>query len=222
MKKIITRSMILTSTLLVAQITQAQETTYLSSLSPTSTGAVSVGSNSWLAAEFVTGNNVGGYILNSVQLGMTDAVGSPNGFTAMIFNNKPILGGTGVPGSNIDTLSGSLNPVTAGTYTYNPTADFILSSSTGYYIVLTAGTAVANGAYEWSESAYPPNASIYWGAGNGVFESNNGASGWSPTPYLGIAQFAINATAVPEPSSEILLGFGSLIFLWHRRKVKAV
>jgi hypothetical protein len=207
--------------LLAPQVVQAQGTVYVSSLNQTSTGSLPVGSDYWLAAGFVSGTNSAGYVLNSVQLGMTDASGSPNGFTAMLYGqgNQPV--GV-IPGSSLGTLDGSLNPVTSGIYTYTPASSLTLSPSTVYFIVLTAGTAVANGAYSWSESAFPPSSSSGWGAGNAVLHSSNGISGWYPTPYSGIAQFAINATAVPEPGVFSLLALGGLGFLWHRRKTKAL
>src|ERR1700679_483175 len=98
MKKII-MSVIIAIGFLVPQIIQAQGTiTYLSSLSPTSTGIHSVGSDSWLAAGFETGNNIGGYELNSIQLGMAGVSGNPSGFTVMIYaqsdNPNAILPGS--------------------------------------------------------------------------------------------------------------------------------
>ncbi len=214
MKKIIITMVI---GLLTQQLTQAQGTVYFSSLNLTLTGSHPIGSDSWLAAGFGTGNNVGGFVLNSVQLGMIDASGSPNGFTVMIYSQSP-FGGAILPGNSLGALDGSANPSTAGIYTYTPTANIFLSANTGYFVVLTAGTTVANGAYSWSESAFPPSSSGGWGAAiNGVLGSSNGTSGWSYTPYLGIAQFSITATAIPEPSSAFLLLLGSGVFVYVRR-----
>jgi hypothetical protein len=212
MKKLI---VVLAVALLAAQMTQAQGTTYLSNLGQSSTGSAAVGSDSWLAAPFETGNDASGYLLNSIQLGMTDASGNPSNFTVMVYS--AVIGGAVLPGTSLDTLNGSLNPVTAGTYTYNASSSLTLSANTPYFIVLTAGTAVANGAYELSDSTYPPSSSSGWRGDNGVLNSSDGISGWSPTPYLGIAQFAINATTVPEPSPSFLLLLGSGVFIYVRR-----
>jgi hypothetical protein len=87
--------------------------------------------------------------------------------------------------------------------------------------VLTAGTAVANGAYDWSyvgASSYNPSGG--WGGFGGVLTSSDGSSwlgGYSVNP-----QYAVNATAIPEPGVLGLLGLGALVFLWHRRKVNAI
>ncbi|HEY3932288.1 MAG TPA: choice-of-anchor R domain-containing protein [Verrucomicrobiae bacterium] len=202
--------------LLSPQIAQAQGTiTYLSSLSPTSTGNAAVSSDSWLAAGFGTGNNPDGYTLDSIQLAMTDTSGNPSDFTAMIYNeaNNPAAI---LPGSSLGTLSGSDNPSTSGIFTYTDDSNIILSPSTEYFIVLTAGTMVANGAYEWEESAYPPSINM-WGVDNGVLHSSNNGSSWSFTPYSGIAQFAITATPIPEPSPSLLILLGSGILFYVRR-----
>jgi hypothetical protein len=186
--------------LLAPQIIQAQgTTTYLSNLGQPSAGSLAVGSNSWVAAGIYTGTNPGGYVLNSIQLGMTDAAGNPSGFTAMLYN--PLSGGPpSGPGTRITALTGSSDPVIAGTYTYAAPSTLTLSQNTEYFIVLTAGTAVATGAYEWSLSginSYNPTAG--WSNLGGVWTSGNGSFlSWNSTSSF--PQFAVNSTAVPEPS----------------------
>ncbi len=122
-------------------------TTFLSNLEQTPAGSNPVGSDSWLAQQFTTGPNAGGYFVNSVQLGMTDASGSPSGFTVMICANG--AEGGFAPGSSLGSLTGSVSPSTGGIYTYNAPLDFNLSPSTVYFIVVTDGKSVASGAYEW-------------------------------------------------------------------------
>jgi hypothetical protein len=204
-------------TLLASRLVQAQGTIYLSNLGQTSAGSNPVGNNSWLAALFTTGNNTGGYVLNSVQLGMTDASGSPSGFTVMIYARSGNIAGF-FPGNSLGTLNGSTDPSTGGIYTYTASG-LTLSPSTRYFIVLTAGTAVANGAYDWSvmnTSSYNPDDS--W-AGSVTLGSNNGSS-WTtlPTyPQFDFSQYAINATAIPEPSAVSLLLLGSGVLIYVRR-----
>jgi len=149
--------------LMAQQIIRAQGTlTYLSNLGQPSIGSLSVGSDSWLAAMFQTGTNGSGYVLNSIQLAMNDASGSPSGFTVMLYSNG-VAGGV-APGSSLRTLNSSLDPVTSGIYTFTPAANLPLSRFTPYLIVVTAGTAIANGAYDWSlAGANSYNPSGGWG-----------------------------------------------------------
>src|ERR1039458_9701712 len=110
MKRSITNGIIvLLLGLLSPQNTTAQGSiTYLSNLGLSTTGSSSVGSDSWLAADFFTGTNSSAYTLNSVQLAMTVGSGAPSGFTVMLYSE---VGITGVfPGSSLGTLDGSLNP----------------------------------------------------------------------------------------------------------------
>ena len=209
----------------VPQITPAQGTIYLSDLGQPSTGSHAVGSDSWLAAGIHTGTNSGGYVLNAIQLGMTGASGTPSGFTVMFYEAVRYASGALYPGSSLGTLAGSTDPVTGGVFTYTA-SDLTLSPGTYYFVVLTAGTAVTDGAYEWNESAYPPSSSGGWDAYQAVFYSLDGVPlSWQPIPSTvsrSIAQFAIDATPVPEPGVLGLFGFGGLLLAWHRRKARAV
>jgi hypothetical protein len=208
--------------LLTQQITQAQGTmTYLSNLGQPPDGSNTVASDSWLAEQFRTGTNASGYLLGSIQLGMADASGNPSGFTVMLYSASF---GTGInPGSNLDTLDGSLNPAASGIYTFTTISNLMLLPNALYFIVLTAGTAVSNGAYEWSfmnTASYNPSA----GWGGGVTLSSVNGSSWfrlGGNPNYDYSQFAFDAIPVPEPGVLGLFGLGGLAFLWHRRKTKA-
>ena len=206
--------------LLTQQIIPAQGTLYVSNLGQTPTGSYAVGNDSWYATSFNTGNNTDGYLLDSIDLEMANATGNPSDFSVMLYaNGNPAAI---IPGSSsIGALSGSLNPATGGVYTYTPITDIILSTYKIYYIVLTSGTTVANGAYNWSlAGANSYNPSGDWsGSGGGVFTSSNGSS-WIPIPAA-YPQFAITATAIPEPSLVflILLGSGALMYVRKRRSI---
>lgn len=105
--------MFLAAALSAPQVLQAQGTVYVSSLGLTSTGSASVGSDSWLALGFWAGTNAGG-------------------FTAMIYDAAAVVGGA-PPGSSLGTLSGSLDPVLAGIYTYSAASnmDDLIGSRVG-------------------------------------------------------------------------------------------
>ena len=105
-------------------------------------------------------------------------------------------------------------------YTYSPASDLVLLPNTPYFIVLTAGTAVANGAYEWSfTSAHAPTLSGGWHGDDAFLSSSDGLNWHFNSAY---AQFGITVTDVPEPSSLGLLALGGFFLVWHRRKAKAV
>ncbi len=221
MKRIISTSIIVFAVALLApQITTAQgTTTFLSNLGQSSAGSNSVGSESWVAAGFYSGNNANGYFLNSVQLSMTDSTGNPSGFTVMLYANGTPTGV--VPGSSLGTLTGSTDPATAGTYTYTAPSSLSLSPQTQYYIVVTAGTSVGNGAYEWSYAgANNYNPSGAWSSSGAIWTSSNGSS-WA-TPTGGYLQFALDATPVPEPGVLGLFALGGLLVGFLRWKAGKV
>jgi PEP-CTERM motif len=205
--------------LLAPQIATAQGTiTFLSNLSQTPAGSNPAGSDSWLAAGFLTGNNAGGYSLNSIQLGLTDASGNPSGFIVMLYSAAGH--GNVSPGDSLGALNGSADPAIGGIYSYAPTVLVSLLPNTPYFIVLTDETSVANGAYEWSYAgAFSYNPSGGWQAPVGGiavdnYESSDGLN-WT---YLGgPPQFAINATPTPEPGVIGLFALGGLLVAFRRR-----
>jgi hypothetical protein len=210
---------------LIPQVLQAQGATYLSNLDQPSVGSLGVGSNSWVAGLFVVGQNPGGYVLNSVELAMNDAVGNPSGLQAMIYISSG--GGYAPPNTYLGSLNGSLDPVSAGIYTFTPAEPITFLPGGGYSVVLTSGTAVADGAYEWSYGAansYNPTGGWYTLLGSvaGAWIYSNGSiPSWVRNGSV-FPQFAIEATPVPEPGVLSLFVLGGLHLVWHRRKTKAI
>jgi hypothetical protein len=203
--------------LLAPQTVWCQGTLYVSSLDQPSAGSAEVGSDSWVAAWFRTGSNPGGYALDSLQLDMTPATGDPGGFTVQLYTAGN-YNGTEVPVSSLATLTGSSDPVTAGVYTYTASG-LTLSSSSDYYVVLTAGTPVATGAYDWSFDNSTADTSGGWSGSDYLLSSSDGSS-WKPN--FEDAQFSLTATAVPEPDTLVLMGLpGGLFFVWRRWRARA-
>ena len=208
----------LIAALLSPHVVHAQGTLYLSSLAQTYTGMQAVGSDSWLAAPFVTGSSLGGYPLDSVQLGMANASGNPNGFSVMVYTNSGNAQGV-FPGNTLGALTGSVSPSTTGVYIYTPVQSITLLPRTHYFVVLTAASAVGSGAFDWALSTFPATTtSEGWLEGNEIRGSADGISGWSLVlPNLGIGQLAIYATPVPEPGVLGLVVLGGLLLMRHRR-----
>jgi len=207
-----------------AQNIKAQGTTYMSDLAQSSSGSNPIGSDSWFATGFSTGTNPGGYTLNSIQLSMTDATGNPSGFTVMLYAPHNSGSGVPVPGIILDTLNGSANPATSGTYTYTPASSITLSPNTAYFLGITAGTTVATGAYEWSSTpstAYNPVDGWFEAIGpaGNQSQSSDGSSWDSGAATAHDWRLAINATAIPEPSpvSLLFLGIGILFYVRRRK-----
>ena len=217
MKKLIVSAFIaLAIGLSVPSITRAQGTIYFSNLGATPAGSLPAAADSWLATEFDSGTNSSGYRLDSIQLGMAAASGAPGGLAAMLYTSLP-FGAAPYPGSSVGSLTGPSNPSTAGVYIYSPAGDLLLSPRTSYFIVLTAATPVADGAYPWSyASTWSYNRIDAWN-GTLCYNSTDGASWHSISSVYPL--FAINATPeanVPEPNTAAVLGLGLLALLLRK------
>lgn len=193
----------------------AQGTLYFSNLGQPFAGSLSVGSDSWWAAGFFAGtNSILGYALNSVQLAITGATGNPAGFKVMIYDSSifaPTIR------SNIANLTGNSNPTANGVYTFTPSTSVTLKLGGLYHIVATVETMIGQGSYGWSfENTPPPVQNGGWNGGAWARSSNDGAH-WTASAgnYL---QFAINATAIPEPSALALFGLSVALLLTRRRQ----
>jgi hypothetical protein len=207
---------LLTVGLLLPLMAQAQGTLYVSNLGQTPTDSAAIGSDSWIAQQFYTGTNADGYVLNSIQLLMDAASGSPSGFTVSIYSfNNSNYG----PGSDLGSLSGS-DPSAGGIFTYTASG-LTLSPSTAYFIVLTAATPVAQGAYAWSLGQQYAGGSDQWEIFPDYESSANGSS-WDSHARSNTFQLAVYATAVPEPSLLGLSPLGVLLLTWRRWKARAI
>jgi hypothetical protein len=158
-----------------------------------------------------SGTNANGYSFDSVQLLMGAASGNPSDFSVSIY------AGPRGPGSSLGNLDGPSNPTAAGVYTYSAATSITLSPHSSYFIVVTAGTNAANGAYEWSQCAASFNSSDGWLLPNGSWFSSNGAN-WNTGSGSVASQFAIYATAIPEPATLALAGLGLAALSFRRRK----
>jgi len=187
----------------------AQGTLSVSNLGQTPVGKAAIGNNSWIAQEFFTGTNSGGYTLNSIQLLMDASSGSPSGFAVSIYSCLV----DNSPGSSLGNLVGSLNPTSGGLFSY--TNSGITLSSGHYFVVVTAATPVAQGAYNWSSG---PGVDTYggnrWTIGYLYYTSTDGLK-WNyfRDQYF---QMAIYSTALPEPSASWLLLLGSGVLAYTR------
>jgi hypothetical protein len=194
---------------------QAQGTLYLSNLAESSIASGAVGSDSWLAQGFFTGTNSSGYVLDSVQLLMGESSLSPIGFAVSVYSNSGITG-FDPPGSSLGSLTGP-DPTAGGLFTYTATSGLTLAPSSFFFVVVTAETPVATGAYDWNSSETTLGQSPdRWGLEDVYFSSTDGLNWGYARSHL--FQLGIYATEVPEPSTLALVGLGLVALSFGRRK----
>ena len=210
MKQAIINETILALMVLAPLCIQAQGTLYISNLGQTPTGRSDIGSNFWIAQEYITGNNSDGYSLDSVQLLMNAASGSPTGFAVSVYSKTgdPHSASNGdSPLADIGNFNGSADPSAGGLFAYSSDG-LSLASHTFYFIVVTSATSVASGSYVWSAAnSFTQDPNTLWTIEDAYFSSVNGSS-WDETLRQNVFQMAIYATPVPEPQTEVLLGLG--------------
>ncbi len=203
----------LTLSCFASVVAYGQGTLYFNGLSRPSDGATIVASDSWRAVGFRTGTNEGGYVLNSIQLLMSSPISSA-GLLSVTFHS-----GAGSPGANLATLTGA-EPTLAGTYNYS-SAGLYMPPMTVFWVVLTTDAPASVGYHQWSipqDLPGPEYDTIDGWLGGAFLGSVNGVS-WSaerPNPF----QFAVGATAVPEPSAIALLSGGVIAMLMSHRRNK--
>jgi hypothetical protein len=179
---------------------------FTSNIGQTSSGALVVGSDSWMGAAFFTGDATPGYRLQSIELLMGEASGSPSGFTVEVYDSMDRI-----PAASVGVLSNG-NPLEAGTFTYNA-PDITLSPDGLYFVVVTSTTPVTSGSYSWrSTDTVTHDAAGGWAHGTSFYTSSDGMS-WTRGEGTHVLQFAITASVIPEPSTLGLLLTGGALFL---------
>jgi hypothetical protein len=191
--------------LLVGHLAYGQGTVYVSNLKQPTFTSENVASDRWFAAYFHTGNDLGGYELNSLQLLMGPASGNPSGFQVFIYSNNG-----GQPGIPLGSLTGP-DPGAGGIFSFSATG-IALASSASYYIVATASSPLIDGYYSWNRSTTAHyESSGGWFSTLGYYFSSDGTT-WFADRNSPL-QFAVTATPVPEPSALALFLCASILFL---------
>jgi hypothetical protein len=155
-----------------------------------------------VAAPFTVGATA--FTLNSAEL----ALGLFDGTNSL--NVSLVNDASGSPGSNVlasTTVSGipSFSVSSPGLVTADLSgASFVLEANTGYWLVAVADGDTAAG-WSWNTTG-----------GTGVVTRTNGGS-WDAPSGTTAPAFRIHGTAVPEPATLALLGFGGLAMPRCRR-----
>lgn len=212
MRRTLLISTVVVAGLIALSAIRAQGILRVSNQEQAATGSMDIGSDSWLAQNFGTGTNPNGYILNSVQILMGAPSGNPTSFSVHLYARSG-----NDPGTSLGSLTGP-EPTNGGILTYT-TPGIVLSPSTLYFVVATAASPVAQGAYNWSASAGPSGlSSDGWGINGWYTHSSDGLSWQMSRQYT--FQMAVYASVVPEPSAWALfcIGGGALMGVLRRGK----
>lgn len=207
-------TLVLAIGLLGSLMSPAQGTLFVSNLGQTPTGSAAIGSDSWIAQEFfIIATDPNSYSLDSIQLLLNPASGSPNEFNVSIYSASP----SGAPQNNLGSLNGPTDPSTPGIFTYT-TSGVTLSPGVGYFVIATAGTPAAQGAYTWSATQGVTRNGNY--VIEDVYYSSTDGSSWASHVRQNVFQLAVNGTAIPEPATLVLAGLGlAALSFWRRKSV---
>jgi hypothetical protein len=189
------------SAMLQSRICNAQgATTYLDNTGQPITGTGGFNTTAYLTAQFQTGTNANGYVINGLQFLFADAGGSPDfpylrAYLLSDLNNSPYI--------FLDTFIPNDNPTNAGLHTFERNQPLfpsvILDANTDYWLFFSPYGGSSLGYYRYSFTDSVNSTSV---------------DGWritgetySPYPPAqpGFPMFSINATTIPEPSSVSLL-----------------
>jgi PEP-CTERM motif len=190
---------VIISVLLRARIGVAQETTYLDNTSQPVTGTRGFNLTQ-TGAQFLTGTNAGGYVLNSLQLLFAAAVGSPEisylrcDLLSDYYNSPAVLLNVFIPNDN---------PTTVGLHTFVPLQPLFalttLDANTDYWLFFYPSGGSSLGYYRYNFTDSINSTSI-----DGWRVTGETFSPFSPG-QTGLPMFSLNATAIPEPSTLALL-----------------
>lgn len=196
-------------------IHEAQSAMIVSTLTSTTTFAVSgnVTATAWKAQQFTT--DAQAYALDQITLMLQS---SSNANTTSPLEVSIFSDSSGEPGVQLVSLTGNLTPSTPlntrTAFSYTPTAPLNLTANTSYHILLRSS---GSGFYNWG---LPFNGTVNVtgpGTASANRESSNDSGGsWTQnaTPFF----FSVEGTAVPEPSSALLVGLSSLVLLIRRKR----
>lgn len=197
--------------------TSATGEVYVSNLGEASSGGLPFNNGGtqdlWFAQAFDTGTSSGGYSLDSIELSL-GVTGSPVGSVVVY-----LYGSAGAAPGAQEEIVNSGTPSASGTYAFTASG-IMLSPSTRYWIVAMATAPADVNPYSWNVSSTSNySSSDSWDIYQVTQWTSSDGSTWI-TSFLVAPplQFAVSATAVPEPGVLSLAGIGLTIAFFLRRK----
>lgn len=187
------------------------QTTFVSNMNNGTGGGIYIHNNQWVAREFTTGANAGGYQLNHVDLALNRFSSDPM-FAVSLWSNA-----SNAPGSQL----GAFTYAGSGTQ-FNWVTGATLNVSTTYWIVASSGQAVdVSTSHAWGGTSDASFALAGGWAAGAVLGSADQGGGWGSLPSN--FQFAVTATeltAIPEPSTYAAIAGAAMLGLaaWRRRR----
>ena len=191
---------------------RALSTEYLSNLSESTSGNVTIDSSRKVAQSFWSGDNSGGYSLTSITLLMAEGSSNSSPLHVSLFSSS---------GSEVGSWIGDFttsDPYSSagGEHSWTPGDSIVILSNTKYWIVLE--TTESSHGYNWD---YTASTSASSQDGWSIPETNTYAygtgSGWSYSDGRP-QQIAVLASAVPEPSTYVLAVAGVVVGLLVLRR----
>jgi hypothetical protein len=168
----------------------------------------SVRNTQYIGMSFTVGNDFSAWTLDSVDIRALN-FGATTDFIVELHADS-----AGAPSvAALATLTGA-NPSITGNYNFTPISSITLTAGTTYW--LTAESATSQYGWVRTTSTAESTALSGWSIGNNIGASLDSGASWG-TLNLNPAKFAINATGIPEPSSLLLLGIGSLAIIRRKR-----
>ena len=179
----------------------------VSNLGEVANAGSSVTSTAWTANRFTTGNNAGGYTLDSVT-GLFNGQTTAGTFVAQIYSDSGDR-----PGSSLESLTGDA-PETFGQHTFTSTG-LSLDANTSYWVAWTPTSGHYNYNLTFSNNESSTDG---WTIGSRSASSDAGTN-WSAEGPSSANLFSIQATPVPEPHEyAMFVGLGLIGFVALRRR----
>jgi hypothetical protein len=125
--------------------------------------------------------------------------------------SSPLVQGSAIDIVQVADSAGSCcNASSSFRYTFNLASPATLSANTAYWLALQIGRGISVGQSFWSSTNLTPIT-------NTAYSQGATFNNWILSPQSGGLAFQLSDTAIPEPSTVLLMGGGLIGLAWRRR-----